>query len=145
MILSCSNKVLVFKLQSEVSLSIKVQTALKMKVTSKPWERIQRCSYLIAFRAYTQSKVIIRKQSEAKFNRSFIISSQQWIVVMRFLLLISRGDVKTQENHCKVNGPNSVTYLDRTPICEWWVVRCRSKNAHQKGIMCLTESGLCAL
>ena len=34
--------------------------------------------------------------------------------------------------HSKVS-----TYLDRTPIFEWWVVRCTSKNGHQKD-MCST-------
>ena len=32
----------------------------------------------------------------------------------------------------KVSGPNSVIYLNGTPIFEWWVVRCRIKNEHQK-------------
>lgn len=36
---------------------------------------------------------------------------------------------------------NSVTYLNRTPIFEWWVVRCRSMNRHQEG-MCLKGLGL---
>ena len=29
-----------------------------------------------------------------------------------------------------------------TPIFEWYVVRCGSKNGHQKGIMCFKEIGL---
>ena len=34
--------------------------------------------------------------------------------------------------HSKVSRPNSVTYLDRTPIFEWWVVKCTSKNGTKK-------------
>jgi hypothetical protein len=45
----------------------------------------------------------------------------------------------------KVSGPNSLTHLNQAPTFEWYMVRCESKNGHQKGIMCLTESGLCAL
>jgi hypothetical protein len=41
----------------------------------------------------------------------------------------------------KVDGPNSVTYLSLTPIFEWSVVRCESKNGHQKDT-CLEEGGL---
>ena len=41
----------------------------------------------------------------------------------------------------KVSRPNSVIYLNGTPIFEWWVVRCRIKNEHQKD-MCLKEIGL---
>ena len=39
---------------------------------------------------------------------------------------------------------NSATYLKPTPICEWDVVRCGSKNGYQKDIMWLEEIGLCA-
>ena len=38
--------------------------------------------------------------------------------------------------------PNLVTYLNRTPIIEWYVVRCGSKNGYQKGIIRLKELGL---
>ena len=38
----------------------------------------------------------------------------------------------------KVNVPNSVTFLDRFPIFEWCVIRCRSKKEHQNN-MCLKE------
>ena len=41
----------------------------------------------------------------------------------------------------KVDVPNSVTYLNRASVSEWWVVRCRSKNRHQKD-MCFKEIGL---
>jgi hypothetical protein len=34
-----------------------------------------------------------------------------------------------------------VTFLKQIPIFEWWVVRCRSKDGHQKD-MCLKEIGL---
>jgi hypothetical protein len=30
------------------------------------------------------------------------------------------------------NAPNSVTHLNRTPIFEWYVVWCASKNGYQK-------------
>jgi hypothetical protein len=35
------------------------------------------------------------------------------------------------EDH-KGSGPYSATYLNQTPIFEWRVVRCGSKNGHQK-------------
>jgi hypothetical protein len=38
--------------------------------------------------------------------------------------------------------PNLITYLNWTPILEWHVVWCGSKNRYQKD-MCLKESGLC--
>ena len=47
------------------------------------------------------------------------------------------------KNGHKVSMPNSVTYLNGTPIFEWWVVRCEYKNNYQKH-MCLKEVGLCA-
>ena len=42
----------------------------------------------------------------------------------------------------KVDIPNSVTCLTRTPIFRWYVVRCGPKNVYQKIIMCLKELGL---
>ena len=41
----------------------------------------------------------------------------------------------------KVDEPNLITYLNWTPIFEWCVVRCGSKNGYQKD-MCLKEIGL---
>ena len=41
----------------------------------------------------------------------------------------------------KVDVPNSVTYLRRTLIFEWYVVWCGSKNKYQKDT-CLKEIGL---
>ena len=38
----------------------------------------------------------------------------------------------------KVDVLNSVTYLNRTPIFEWYVIRCGSENKHQKD-MCLKK------
>ena len=35
----------------------------------------------------------------------------------------------------KLCRPYSVTFLNQTPICEWCVGTCGSKNGHQKGIM----------
>ena len=32
----------------------------------------------------------------------------------------------------KVNGPDSVTSLNGTPMFQWFVIRCGSKNRHQK-------------
>jgi hypothetical protein len=60
----------------------------------------------------------------------------------------SNHDIRTcskmlGKNGHKVSRPNSVTYLNGTPIFEWWVVRCRSKNKYQKD-MCLKEARLCA-
>ena len=43
----------------------------------------------------------------------------------------------------KVSWPNLVTYIKYQPIFEWSVVRCGSKNRHQKDIY-LKEIGLCA-
>ena len=39
------------------------------------------------------------------------------------------------------NVPNSVTYLNRTPRCQWYMGRCGSQNGYQKD-MCLNEMGL---
>ena len=33
-------------------------------------------------------------------------------------------------------------FLNNTLVFEWCVVRCGSKNGHQKGIMCFKEIGL---
>ena len=41
----------------------------------------------------------------------------------------------------KVDLPNLVTYLDWTPIFEWYVVICDSKNRYETD-MCLKEIGL---
>ena len=41
----------------------------------------------------------------------------------------------------KLSGPTPVTYLERTPIFEWCMVRCGSNNRHQKD-MCLKEFGM---
>ena len=43
--------------------------------------------------------------------------------------------------HSKVEVPKLVTYLYWTPICEWYVVWCVSKNGYEKD-MCLKEIGL---
>ena len=43
----------------------------------------------------------------------------------------------------KVTGPNLNTLPERAPIFEWCVVRCWSKNGHQKD-MCLKEITLSA-
>ena len=48
----------------------------------------------------------------------------------------------TTGSDTKVYDPNSVTYLNRTPILEWWAVRCGSKNGHKKDIMYLNEIGV---
>ena len=43
----------------------------------------------------------------------------------------------------KLNTPNSVTFLNQTPIFEWYVVvRFGSNDICQKG-MCIKEIGLC--
>ena len=39
---------------------------------------------------------------------------------------------------CNVDVPHSNIAVIWTPICEWYVVRCRSKNEHQND-MCLEE------
>jgi hypothetical protein len=41
----------------------------------------------------------------------------------------------------KVSRPDSDIYLNETPTFEWWVVRFRIKNGHQKE-MCSKEIGL---
>ena len=41
----------------------------------------------------------------------------------------------------KVDMPNSVTHLIWTPIFEWYVARCGSKNGYKKD-MCLKEIAL---
>ena len=42
----------------------------------------------------------------------------------------------------KVNVLNLVTYLEWTPICEWYVIKCGSKNRHKK-YTCFKKIGLC--
>lgn len=34
--------------------------------------------------------------------------------------------------NCIVDMPHSVTYLNEAPLFDWCVVRCASKNGHQK-------------
>ena len=43
----------------------------------------------------------------------------------------------------QVDDPYLVAFLTKTPIFEWYVVRCGSKNGYQKH-MCFKEIGLCA-
>jgi hypothetical protein len=44
-----------------------------------------------------------------------------------------------------VGVPNSVFYLNRTPIFEMYVISCGFKNKYQQDMVCLNESyGLCA-
>ena len=33
-----------------------------------------------------------------------------------------------------IDVPNSITYLNQTPIFEWYVVRCGTKNGYQKDV-----------
>jgi hypothetical protein len=42
----------------------------------------------------------------------------------------------------KVNRLNSFARLKRTLIFKWCMIRCGSKNGHQKHIICLDEIGL---
>jgi hypothetical protein len=46
------------------------------------------------------------------------------------------------ESVLKVSEPNSGTYFKWTPIFEWCVLSCGSKDGHQKDIMHLEEIGL---
>ena len=41
-----------------------------------------------------------------------------------------------------INVPNLVSYLNQTPIFEWYVVWCGSKNEYQNYNVCLQEIGL---
>ena len=50
---------------------------------------------------------------------------------------VSLTNVKWPCNGLKVSGPKFSTRLEWTPKCEWYMVRCGSKNGNQKGIMCL--------
>ena len=50
---------------------------------------------------------------------------------------IDSGSVKgfaknVAEAEAQVSRPNLLTYLNRTPIFEWCMVRCGCKNGHQK-------------
>ena len=64
----------------------------------------------------------------------------------------SRGFLATRVKACdqpmsikffRVDMPNSTTYLNQTPIFEWYVVRCGSKNIyHSRLNMCIEEIGL---
>ena len=56
--------------------------------------------------------------------------------IMRLLIGVSGAGL----NH-KADVPNLVTYLYQTPIFEWYVVRCGSKNRYQNDL-CLKEIGL---
>jgi len=42
----------------------------------------------------------------------------------------------------KKDVPNLHTYADWTPVFEWYVVKCGSRNGHQKDV-CLKEIRLC--
>ena len=41
--------------------------------------------------------------------------------------------------------PNSVTYLNKTPIFDWCVIRCGSKNGHQKKQMFKRDWTTCSI
>jgi hypothetical protein len=45
--------------------------------------------------------------------------------------------------HVMVNMPKSVLFCNWTPICEWYVVKCSSKNGYQTN-MCSIEIQQCA-
>ena len=62
---------------------------------------------------------------------------------MKFKELPPRSTACSQINQIRymVNVPNSITYLNWTPIFDWCVVRCESKNRHQKD-MCSKGIGL---
>ena len=50
-------------------------------------------------------------------------------------------DREARSYSIKIDMLDSVTYLNRTPIFEWYMVRFGSKDGHQKDI-CLKEIGL---
>jgi hypothetical protein len=53
------------------------------------------------------------------------------------------GEVIFQPLHMDGKSkPNSTTYYNWTPVFEWCLVKCGSKNGHQK--MCLYKIGSCA-
>ena len=56
--------------------------------------------------------------------------------------LDDRFDQNTIHTSPKQSRPNSINYLKQTPIFEWCVLRCGSKNGHQKDIMHFKEIGL---
>lgn len=47
------------------------------------------------------------------------------------LLYISH---QTQNTFTKVSGPDLITNLDQTPMIEWCMVRCASKEDHEKDV-----------
>ena len=64
---------------------------------------------------------------------------------MKFKELPTRSTACLQINQIQymVDVPHLVTYPNWTPIFHWCVVRCGSKNGHQKD-MCTKDIGLCA-
>ena len=59
----------------------------------------------------------------------------RWLGVRVSTFKTASGCDLTTGSDTKVNDPNLVTCLHRTPIFEWWAVRCGSKNGHQKDII----------
>jgi hypothetical protein len=59
-----------------------------------------------------------------------------------YSLMLEGHEVKSKEvSSCthKEDVPESNMVIICTPIFEWYVIRCGSKNGHQKGTMCLRD------
>jgi hypothetical protein len=84
-----------------------------------------------------------------------VVASRPWIILIRHnwekLTINSQRQnygkhsrtVISLSLQCKVDVPNSITYLNQTPIFEWHVIRCDSNNISKK-TRDWKESGLCA-
>ena len=92
--------------------------------------------------SFSQITHPVMNKSETRKILSLAVSSLERILVhitCSYSLFYSEITKKLITQ--KVNVPNLVTYLDKTPIFDWCVIRCGSKNGHQKK-KCLKEIGL---
>ena len=71
------------------------------------------------------------------------ISGNRTYTLMDDTLVILKNLCNVTNYIANVEGLILVTYLQRTPIFEWWLVRCGSRSGHQKD-MFLKEIELCA-
>lgn len=52
--------------------------------------------------------------------------------MQKFPIAFRTYSFNVMHDFCKVDVPSSNTTITWTPVFEWYVVRCRSKNGHQK-------------
>ena len=115
------------------------QFALSHPASIKEWDSCMSSSlhillaedYCVA--SYSFYTIKMCTISSFSWSGSFVAEDHQPLVPLRIIIMLSVV--------IKLSEPNSVAYLNRTPIFEWWVVMCKSKNGDHKG-MCWKETGL---